>query len=257
MNTAEVPTTTGIYKWTNLVTGQVLVGQAGSSGGFRKRYMNYVCDLRKGKYGNTHFQRSFAKHGEYNFSFEILEVIPAADLAADQHKALLTAREQFWVDHYRFLAGGVYNQVGPVDSPSRGAKLGPLSEEHKAKISAANKGKRKGLPAPPMTEEHKENIRKARAKQVIQPHVIEAMAAANRGKSRSEEVKAKISAKNKGKTSWRKGIPMSDDTKTKIGAANRGRPNPNKGKKRDPAIGAKISATKMKNKDKGAQQEAA
>ena len=103
----------GIYKWTNLVTGRVLVGQTGPTQGFSKRKIKYLSPLRKGKYGNTHFQRSFTKHGESNFTFDVIEY------HTDDSK--LTEREQFWVDHHRALPAGVYNAPGPVKTPMRGA----------------------------------------------------------------------------------------------------------------------------------------
>src|SRR3989344_2847347 len=94
----------GIYKWTNLVTGRVLVGQTGSTVGFKKRKNNYMSELRRGIYNNSYFQRSWNKHKEENFAFEILET--------HLDNLSLTAREQFWLDYYRALSAGVYNNVG-------------------------------------------------------------------------------------------------------------------------------------------------
>lgn len=66
-----------------------------------------------------------------------------------------------------------------LSAARKGKKLGPKSEEHKAKLSAANKGKKRG----PLSEKQKAALRKA-----------------NIGRKRpcSEETKAKISAAKKG-----------------------------------------------------------
>lgn len=124
----------GIYIWKNLKTSRALIGQTQD---FEKRKSQYITDLKRNAYGNTHFQRSWTKHGEENFRFEILEEV--------SNPAFLTAYEQSYLDYYRKLPGGVYNQVGPVDNPNRGRKT---SEETKTKQSLAKKGKpspRKGV----------------------------------------------------------------------------------------------------------------
>lgn len=45
----------------------------------------------------------------------------------------------------------------------------------------------------------------------------------NSGKSMSPASKEKLSAANKGKVAWNKGLPLSEETRKKIGDANRGR----------------------------------
>jgi len=84
----------------------------------------------------------------------------------------------------------------------------PLSEETKAKISAAKKGK-------------------------LSTEVLAKMRAAHKGKKRTEETKAKISAANKGRK-------RSDEAKAKISAANKGR------KRSDESIAKRI-ATRNRN----------
>lgn len=194
----------GIYKWTNIITGQVLVGQTGSTKGFAERKAAYLRDLRKGEYGNTHFQRSFNKHGESVFVFEPIEFLPIGDLTIEQHKPILTAREQFWVDYYRAQPAGVYNQAGPVDSPSRGRQISPeqlealknreFTEEWRAKLSAASKGK-------PKSEEHIANYVKARKGKKIRAKTQEEkdkISRGNKGRPKSEEGRKNMSEAHKG-----------------------------------------------------------
>ena len=221
----------GIYKWTNIKTGRVLVGQACHTTGFSRRKSQYLSDLRRGIYCNKHFQKSFDKHGEQSFLFEELELMPIDDLALSEHSVLLTKAEQKWVDHYRQLSGGVYNQAGPVNSPLLGTKR---SEETKEKLRMANKGK-----SPP--NKGKKASPEARAR----------MSAAHIGKKGpvgvkrgplSDEHKAKISASEKGRVfsaetkkkisdakAGKKRGPMSQEQKDKISKANSGRPAHNKG----------------------------
>lgn len=158
----------GIYKWTNLITGRVLVGQTGSTVGFDKRKNRYINELSKNRWENKHFQRSWNKYGRDNFRFEMVE-------ALDNDK-ILTEREQCWLDYYRALPSGVYNQDGPADNPRRGAKN---SSEHNAKVSTANKGRLLGIKQSDVT--------------------IEKRASKLRGRSRSTEARAAISAGKKGK----------------------------------------------------------
>lgn len=62
----------------------------------------------------------------------------------------------------------------------------------------------------------------------------------------SEETRRRVSESLKGRTPWNKGvrgiIKLSEDTRRKISEANRGKASPLRGIKRDPSIGAKISA---------------
>lgn len=137
----------GIYKWTCLVNGRVLVGQCGSTTGFKKRLAAYLSTLRRGVYGSQWFQRSFTKHGEANFVFEIIET--------HTDDSRLTEREQFWVDYYRAQPAGVYNEVGPVDAPRRGTMMSEEAKEKRRKTLAAK---------PPFrhTEESKRRMSEAR-----------------------------------------------------------------------------------------------
>lgn len=75
-------------------------------------------------------------------------------------------------------------------------KMGPMSEEHKKKMSEANKGKKRAA----------ETKKK--------------MSEAQKGKPKSDETKKKLSEANKGK----KRGPMSEETKKKISESKKGKP---------------------------------
>lgn len=172
------PAIAGVYKWVNQVTQRALVGQ---STNFRSRKSNYLTGkkgLRAGGYPNAHFQNSFNKHGEANFRFEIIEEVPQNDLSDEQHATMLTAREQFWVDHYREMPEGVFNDVGPVNATRRGSeqttaarekisighkgrKYRPWSQEAKDRVSRERSGSGNLNFGGPLRETHRANIGKA------------------------------------------------------------------------------------------------
>lgn len=83
---------------------------------------------------------------------------------------LLNEREQFWIAHYRAQGAPLTNITDGGDG-----RRAPLSEEHKAKLLAANLGAKRA------------------------PEVGEKIAASKRGKPRDAATRAKISASLRGK----------------------------------------------------------
>jgi len=93
---------------------------------------------------------------------------------------------------------------------SKGNKYGcgPMSEEHKAKISEAHKGKR-------ISDEHRAAI----------SATLRGRPSTKKGISLSEETKSKISVALKGRASPLKGRTLSDETRSKISMALMGNKN--------------------------------
>lgn len=60
----------GVYQIRNTVTGAIYIGSTGAS--FRQRWHEHRSALRRGTHGNIYMRRSWAKHGESAFVFEIL-----------------------------------------------------------------------------------------------------------------------------------------------------------------------------------------
>lgn len=135
----------GIYILRNQITGQVLVGQ---SLNLNRRKSAHICLANKNRHHNPYFQNSWNKYGAATFEFIVLEHV--------QDKHLLTAYEQSYLDYYRKLPGGVYNLVGPVDTPRTGSSH---TEEARAKISLGNSGKKR-------TESYIQNMREQFSKTV-------------------------------------------------------------------------------------------
>lgn len=92
-----------------------------------------------------------------------------------------------------------------------------VSEETRIKLSLIRKGTHH-------TPEHKAHMAQVMAgRQTNTPEHIARLAEAKRGKPRSEETKARISAAKMGTPSPKKGIPMAEEQKAKISASRRGK----------------------------------
>lgn len=119
MNHELRPHQMGIYRILNCMNGKNYVGSAVSIKG---RFAVHICELRSGKHHSIKLQRSWNKHGEDAFKFEVLEFC--------EKKELLIEREQFWIDDLNSFVGG-YNA-----NPRAGSALGrKQSVETKAKLS--------------------------------------------------------------------------------------------------------------------------
>lgn len=116
--------TSGIYKFTNLLTNRVYIG---SSSKIEERYLYHISGR-----GSKPLGCAISKYGISNFKFEILEVV-------DQ-KNMLYTREQFYLDMYfaqeYVNSGGVdkrfrkftYN-LQPLASKATGIKWSNKSKE--------------------------------------------------------------------------------------------------------------------------------
>ena len=180
-----------IYKITNTLNGKIYVGMTRQK--LSKRISKHkYC----GKHGRPGVDTAIAKYGWENFTVEVIETCPVENLAE---------REIFWIakldangsNGYNLTEGGDgctgykhtaesrakisanHADVSGENNPQYGK---PLSEEHKAKISASEKGK----------------------------------TAWNKGKKMSEEQKRNLSATRKGKPSPLKGKPRPPEVCAKI-----------------------------------------
>lgn len=133
----------------------------GSSVDIERRFRHHRKDLVCDRHWNTYLQRAFNRYGEAAFLFEVLEEeIPVADL--------LTA-EQRWVDSARSWERDYGYNLNAL------CKRGLSSPEGRARQAERQRGVKR--PA----------------------HVIEALRAANLGRKRSAESRAKQSASTVGR----------------------------------------------------------
>ncbi len=183
----------GIYKITNTVTNKCYIG---SSINIRKRFSDHRSYLIRNFHKNKKLQRSWNKHGELSFKFEIIIICS---------KENLLLYEQIIIDSYDVVTNG-YNI-----SPSAGNSLGlkhtkeskdmiskkaigrEVSNESRLKMSISGKGKK-------LTQEHKNKISAAHMGKKQKPHSDEQkrkLSEKLRGRKFTEEHKNKISISHK------------------------------------------------------------
>ena len=110
----------GIYMWTNKITGDIYIGQ---SSNLSLRFRNYFNISYLKSKENYIISRALIKYGYSNFSLTILEIC---------NKSKLLEREQYYLDNL----GPKYNILKIAGSSSGYTLL----EETKAKISKSLKG---------------------------------------------------------------------------------------------------------------------
>lgn len=149
-----------IYKIRNIVNGHFYVG---SSVSVRVRFQYHRRHLRNGTHHCGHLQNAWNKHGEDCFKFEIVEEVPLAE-------NLLDVEGRWLSEHhgkpycYNIASCPIAPFKGMKHGASAKAKLSDVhkgkqhrlghtnSPEHRARISAAMKGKKK-------SPQHVEKIR--------------------------------------------------------------------------------------------------
>jgi len=171
----------GIYTITNKMNGHRYVGSAVD---LEKRFRDHRNHLRNQTHCNAYLQNAWNKYDEDVFLFEVLE---------EWEPEFLISMEQWWMN----MLCPEYN-IAPVAGSQLGIKLGPFSDEHRAKLSAALEGRK-------FSDEHRAKL--STAFKGMQRSL---------GRKLSDETKAKISVANKGRK-------HTDEAKAKIGTAGKGR----------------------------------
>lgn len=168
--------TPGVYVIRNTASGRVYVG---SSYRIRLRWSGHKRLLRLDKHHYAPLQRSWNKHGEAAFSFNVVEVV--------WHPDQLYIREQYWIDLMRAADEKLGFNILPRAGGPRGYKF---SDAARAKMSASRKGKKK----PPMTAAHLSAMSVGRRGRKCSAETCAKMSASKRGKSLSENHRAKLCA---------------------------------------------------------------
>lgn len=190
----------GIYLIRNKVTSKTYVG---SSIDIFRRWKAHILGLEKGCHRNQKLQRSWDKCGSKSFEFSI------ADLVTDGRP--LEPIEQAWINSMQSVEHG-YNLMPIVGNIGRM----PKSDEHRAKIGAAQVGRKRSQEA----IEKMTLAARSRAPRKQLPETVEKIVAANTGKKRSDEFRARMSEIAKARAPR----PMSEESRRKISNARRGKP---------------------------------
>lgn len=88
----------GIYEIRNKLNNKVYIGSAKN---FDKRWKRHLSGLRNNNHPNIKLQRSFNKHGEYNFEFNIIEII-------SYEKDIIIEKENYYIKKFNSKENG-YN----------------------------------------------------------------------------------------------------------------------------------------------------
>lgn len=162
----SIPKKSGIYQIRNLVNGKIYVG---SSINLRKRMKDHFRDLRNNRHANQHLQKAYNKYGLDKFIFEVLEYV---------EKDMLLEREQYYIDTLNVVKEGynicpiaahTFRVWTPAQKQNRCGANNPmygkhLSEEHKKRISEAEKGRIPWNKGRKMTESERLQVREYNGK---------------------------------------------------------------------------------------------
>lgn len=173
---------TVIYTITNLINNKIYLGYTTN---FPLRRLQHLSTLRCNRHDNEHLQNAWNKHGEKNFTVEILDSCEPQFLVSQEHywSNLLRVHDRNY--GYNILPTHPYELANSH------------SEESKRKISEANKGRK-------MTKEHIEKIASQRRGRVsnrkgvkLSPDTINKLRLSHTGHKHSEETRRRMSEAQK------------------------------------------------------------
>lgn len=183
----------GIYRIRNVLNGKCYVGSAVN---IHQRWLEHRSMLNRGVHHSPHLQRSWARNGEASFVFEVIDLCSIGDLIEKEQKAIDELESSYNVCR---VAGSTLGRLHSSETRKKisqrltGTKHKERSEEYRARISAAHKGRKK-------RPEHMEALQEGRRRQVYTPERKAAVSAAlkegyqtgRRAREKSEIHKQKI-----------------------------------------------------------------
>ncbi len=205
----------GIYQIKNLVNGKVYVGSAVNM--YKRWHTSHIVNLRKNSHQNRHLQRSFNKHGEENFKFEVLQFVP------DKKKLLIM--EQKYLN--KFNKNQLYN-IRLIAKSNLGLKF---SKEAKQRMSRAVTGRKhtqdtknkmsNSAKGKPVSKKTRDKISKTLTGKKHTEETRQKMSIATKGFKHTKETKHKISIALIGKQKHWQGRKHLEETKNKIAIAHK------------------------------------
>ena len=185
----------GVYAIINIVTGYLYIGSALN---LKRRKIRHYTELRCQHHHNERLQRAWNKYGEAAFSFKILFLCDSQNLLFYEQRCLDNLKLSGSGYNLCWIAGSI---LGIKRSPETRAKLSikcrhphskearermsmahtgiPLSETHRANMTAAIRAKLKGAP---LSEEHREKLSIAATGRRHSPETLKVMSVCKQGK---------------------------------------------------------------------------
>lgn len=196
-----------IYKWTNLVTGKVYIGQTQN---FYNRMVQYRI-----KGATPRLQNSIKKYGIDSFDIEVVE------LCDIEH---LNEREQYWMDYYCSYCSDYGYNISPTAGTTRGVKYSPEVCEKISKIVKERAvhlcGEKNGMYGKHHTEETLKKMSENSKELWKDPEYRQAQSERMSGENNYFYGKHLY-----GELNGRYGTHCTDETKEKIRQALLGKPN--------------------------------
>lgn len=136
-----------IYKIKNKITGKLYIGQ--TSQPIEKRWSQHLSNGRRGS--RTAISKAIKAYGPDVFEISIICRCLTIEEMNRREKYCISVFKTLVPNGYNLDSGGSNKKMHDLTrkklSMARlGKKIGPFSQEHKQKISLANKGKNKGIP---------------------------------------------------------------------------------------------------------------
>jgi len=206
---ADAHCTAHIYLITNRVTGKQYVGQTYLSVRQRWRAHRYQGRKWNGRPGTCRLLHSAIRE----YGADVFTIEPLLSLLAGTSQCDVDAAEASAITTYSTLAPIGYNLTINARGP------GPHTQEARAKISAANKGKR-------LSQAHIEKIRASKIGKPRSPETRAKISAALTGRIIPAEIVAKASASRKGK---RHSLKHRENLAKAIRLRCKGKPSPMRG----------------------------
>lgn len=179
--------TCGVYAIKNKANGKLYIG---SSMNIEARWKNHLCYFRLNK-NSKHLQRAWNTYGHNAFDFVILE---------ETSKEEVRQKEAEWFEKYP------WEQLYNLSHKTTGGR-GELSEEARLRIAKATSERTKGKP---LSEEHRAKIGAAHRGRKLDQRRKDLVSQQKKGKKLTEEHRAKISQslignqRAKGQIPWNK-----------------------------------------------------
>jgi len=158
----DIKNKSGIYQWTHLESGKTYIGSAVN---LSKRVSKYFTIKFITRYKKSHINNALSLYSYSAFSFSIVEYINIENLSKAESRKLILEREQYYINtlepefNILKIAG---SSLGYKHTEESLEKLRiPRTEEAKLNISLALRGDKNPNFGKAKTEEHKEKLSQA------------------------------------------------------------------------------------------------